>query len=210
MKVLKIMIVLVIAMFYSPLLAGIEAMHKPFYASAYRIHIDANIIDKNAIETARVYFKHQKNAKYKVFSTMSCKKTLCRATLPSPMEKTRKIYYTIVYSNKLHKVFRSEELMIRQKDMLILASNQSKAKNHFVINTEFAKAPSSISGFQDDISISKVKKHNRIGVLVDITDKKDAGIKNISKEIRSEYGGNASSAISPVLVGVLLLLLIAI
>jgi hypothetical protein len=195
---------------YYPLFAGIEIIHKPFYASGYRINIDANIIDKNAIETARVYFKDDDNSSYKVFSSMHCKKQLCRATLPSPIDNTKKIYYTIVYSNKLHKVFRSEELVIQKKEMLMLGQNQSKASNHFIIHTEFAKAPSSIRGFEDDVSIVKIKKHNRIGVLVGMLDKKDAGIKSISKDIRSEYGGNNTTVISPVLVGVILLFLIAI
>jgi len=205
----KSKIIILFFLLYYPVFASIKSLYKPFYASGYRIHIDAIIEDKNFIEMARVYFKTKKDEKYKVFSSMKCKKGLCRGTLPAPISSTKEIYYSIVYSNKLKKVFRSEELIIRQKMMLMLAQNQSKDKSPFVLNTEFAKAPSSIVGFEDNFHIIKVKKSNRIGVLVDILDKKDAGINNISKEIRSDYGGNASTTVSPILIGALIMLLIA-
>jgi len=202
------LILLSITAFY-PLLAGINSIQKDFYAPNYRINIDATIEDRNFIESARVYFKSQKDDKYRVFSSMRCKKSLCRAVIPSPISSTNNIYYRIVYSNKLHKVFSSRELMITKKDMLILAQNQTKDKSEFTIYSEFAKIPKSVVGFSDNFNIKQVKKANRIGVIIDITDKKDAGIKDISKEIRSDYGGNASSNISPILIGALLMLLIA-
>ena len=61
----------------------------------------------------------------------------------------------------------------------------NKALKKFLSNKEIllVKSPSSIAGFSDNFTIQKVKKANRIGVLVDIIDKKDAGIKDISKEI---------------------------
>lgn len=207
MKILKI--ILLFSILFYPALAGIESLYKASYASGYRIYIDVIIEDQNFIETARVYFKSQKNEKYKFFSSMKCTKGLCRGTLPAPIDSTNKIYYSVIYSNKLHKVFRSEELVMKQKEMLILGQNQTKDKTHFVVNTEFENAPSSIVGFSDDFSIAKVQKYNRIGVLVDMLDKEEAGIKNISSEIRSEYGGNASTTVSPILIGALIVLLIA-
>ena len=201
--------IIILAVLFYPLVASIKSVPKDFYAPNYRINIDATIEDKNFIESARVYFKSQKSAKYEVFSSMKCKKSMCRAVIPAPISSTNKIYYTIVYSNKLHKVFSSRELVVEKRGMLILAQNQTKDKSKFIINTEFAKAPSSVVGFSDNFTINKVKKANRIGVLVNIVDKTDAGIKNISKEIRSDYGGNASSSISPILIGALLMLLVA-
>jgi len=167
---------------------SIELVEEEFFASDYRIVIDATISDESGILDARLYFKRGKDKKYKFFSPMKCKKKLCRGLIPAPHEDTEKIIYKIVYKNGKKVIFSSDQYRMKEKKLLALQANQTKDKSPFVIKTEWRKTPT-IYGYADNYSIAKVATKDKIGVLANLVDAKDAGVSNTSKIDAASYSG---------------------
>jgi len=191
---------------------NIEFSPKKFYATGFRIKIDAKIDDKSGVYDARVYFKSLKSKNYRVYSQMKCKNDYCVATIPAPIG--RNIYYKILYQNYRGEVFVTEEFSMEKRDMLELKNYQTRDKNEIILGTDFKFPPKTIIGFKDkNLKVKLINNSEKIGVLAKIIDKKSAGIKD-TKEINGEFAGTISTvseekrSILPIIGGVAILFMI--
>jgi hypothetical protein len=205
-KVLKSMwlILLPLGMLFSK---GIDFTGEEFFASDYRITIDASITDEDGVVDARVYFKRSRTHKYRFFTPMKCKGKLCRGLIPAPHQNTQRIYYKILYKNGKKRLFSSEEYVMKQRELLALQGNQTKDNSPFVIKSELAKVPT-LTGFVDNYSVAKVATKDKIGVLADLVSAKDAGVKNISKIDAQSFSGIGVDIPPYAAIGAVLLVLI--
>ncbi len=159
-----------------------------FYATNYRIFIDAIIEEKSGIEDARVYFKSSKKREYLIYAPMKCKDIYCRAILPKPNRNRKNIFYKIIYQNNSGYVYSSDEVVMQKRDLLELKSYQTKDNKKIIFKTDLVKAPKEIYGFDDNFEIKTIPKSERIGVLAKIIKKEFAGIKDEEREINGKFG----------------------
>lgn len=184
---------------------SINSVTDEFYASGYRINIDAIIDEKTQIVEARVYFKDKRNRKYQAFSKMICKKKICRGVLPTPNEDTKEIFYTILYKSVSNKVYISKEYRLLKREMLMLGKNQIKDNNSFILGTDLKITPRYVYGFKDNYSIIKVPSKEKFAITAGLISTKDGG----KSKVTAKYGGSSAKEVSPTLLGGIVALLLA-
>jgi len=210
-KLFKILILTIICSTWLIAMDSMEFYPKKFYATGFRINIDAKIEEKSGIYEARVYFKGLKSKDYQVYAQMQCKNDYCKATLPAPIGEN--IYYKILYQNYRRQVFVTEEFSMQKRDMIELKDYQTRDKSDIILGTDLFKPPRTIVGFKDkNLKVKTINSSEKIGVLAKIIDKSSAGIKDINK-IDGEFEGTIGTvgeerSILPIIGGVALLFMI--
>lgn len=186
---------------------SVDVVNEEFFASDYRLMIDATITDRNGIVDARLYFKRAKDQQFHFFAPMKCKGKLCRGYIPAPHSDTQKVEYKVVYKNKKKMIFSSDNYRVKKRELLALQMNQTKDKSPFVIKTEFAKQPT-LYGFADNYSIKKVAIKDKFGVLADMLTQQEAGVKDMSQIDVLSYSGIGIDIPPYAAIGVVLLVLV--
>ena len=206
----RIIYIFTIFLFFSvELLANeIKVLSEDSYLIGYRIRVDANIIDKGKILQARVYFKSSQSKDYQVYAPMKCIGSSCRAILPIPIGKNRAIDYKIIYINSNEKIYSTNSLMLRAKEMIALQNNQKKDTKALILKTDSKRVPKSIKGFRDNFVIKTIKKSKRIGVLAGLISAKKAGVSSLVTGIDGTFRGDTAPAIPVAILGGIMMLLI--
>ena len=126
-----------------------------------RIPIDARIRDDAGVDLARVYFKSQ-TAKDYHFVPMQSTADEYMAILPAPSEQGQ-VEYLILVKNRANEVRRSKVFSIKVKKSRDRAVAQPG--DRIDVYTELPEAPTTITGFSDNIAIDVVESGARYGVV---------------------------------------------
>ena len=142
---------------------------------------------------------------FKIIAKMKCKKKLCRATLPTPNENTKEIFYIVLYKSLANKIYISKEYKLSKREMLMLGKNQTRDNNSFTLGTDLKITPRYVYGFRDNYSIIKVPSKSKFAITAGLISKKDGG----RSKVTAKYGGSSAKEISPTLLGGVVALLLA-
>jgi hypothetical protein len=157
------------------------------YVPQNRIMMNAKIDSASPIQVARTYFKSSDVGDY-VFVPMACNSALtsCKAVLPAPSKETASIDYLVLVVDADKKVYKTQTFTALAKDDNTLPAYQSASKEGALqVNTGLAKAPQSVVGFTDSMTIDTIESAARFGVV--------AGIYNSSKSGAAAAASGATS-----------------
>ncbi|MEA3354645.1 MAG: hypothetical protein U9Q33_12610 [Campylobacterota bacterium] len=192
------------------------------YTEGYRVVIGGKINDTLGIYDARVYFKDKKQKIYHLFSSMKCKGDICQGTIPIASKETKSFNYLVLYQNNGGEIYKTREFEIFKKDLIELPKWQNTDRSRLTLNTELAKIPRQLYGFDDKVRIKEVLPEQKIGCLSKISNCEMAGVKDqmaisgtfkgelglLDKELdKSEKDENKSLLSSPYTIGAIILLL---
>ena len=178
--------------------------HAPYsYAvPGNRITITGTINDPAGIKIARCYFKASGEADY-VFVPMQKQEgtlTIYSATMPALSNNTKSIQYLLLAVNNSGQVAKTAEFVIPVTESLVVPGWQSSAIGRAAIrvSTELAKAPETVSGFTDDVTVDAVESTARFMVASEV------GVASglaVSAGSAAASAGTAGTAVSAAAVG---------
>ncbi len=169
-----------------------EVTHEPidYFVPGNRIQLDAEVTDDDGIELVRCYFKAQGEADFVFVKTEKFKKNDYRAILPSPAAYTDTIEYLFLVVNKNKQVVKTQVFQINKDDAKDVPDWQEVSsvgsEGDIAVYTELSKAPETVPGFSDSISLDIVESSARFGMV--------SGI--YSASAMASTGGSATAATS--------------
>jgi hypothetical protein len=129
-----------------------------------RITLNAEVRDPAGIKLVRCYFRAAGEADY-VFVTMSKQsESTYIATLPAPSATSKALEYMVLSVNTYNSVVRTKQatVAINTDPAIPTPDTQQNAEQGTInISTELAKAPQTVSGFADNITVDVVESSSR-------------------------------------------------
>ena len=146
-----------------------EVNHSPidFFVPAKRIQLDATVTDKHAVKLVRCYFKADEQAEYVFVEMERIDKNRYRAILPSPADYTHRIKYLFLAVNADNQVVKTQTFTVTKGGATDVPEWQEvRAVGVIAVYTELSKAPETVSGFSDSITVDAVESSARFGMVV--------------------------------------------
>ena len=147
-----------------------EIRHTPidFFVPAKRIQLDATVTDKHAVKLVRCYFKADAQAEYVFVKMERIDKNSYRAILPAPADNTGRIEYLFLAVNISNQVVKTQTFTVNKggKNEDVPDWQEVSAVGVIAVYTELSKAPETVSGFSDSITMDAVESSARFGMVV--------------------------------------------
>jgi hypothetical protein len=145
--------------------------HTPlsFFVSENRIKISADVTDEAGVKVVRCYFRAAGQADYVFVRMESVKEDRYEGILPKPRKDTQTLEYILLAVNQKDRVVKTEAFRVEKKDGKEVPEWQKVvSEGEIRVSTELAKAPETLPGFKDSISLDVVESAGRFGTAVGI------------------------------------------
>lgn len=152
--------------------------HKPIDSAVagQRIGVNARVSDPAGVETVRTYFRARDGAHFSFITMQESAEqgstgNEYQGMLPAPGNGAEWIDYLILAKNGSDQVVKSQTFR-----MQVLDSEQAATYAEPVrVQTELARAPETVTGFDDNIIVDVVESAVKYGVVAGLTDPVSAG-----------------------------------
>lgn len=148
--------------------ASTKIMHTPpaYFIPGHRIAVKADVTDKAGITVARCYFRATDQADYVFVSLNPATDGTYEGILPAPSKETQTVTYLFLAVNGKGKIVKTESFSVNKiEGEEIPAWQQTGSEGNIQVSTELAKAPESVSGFSDSITMDVTESSARFGAV---------------------------------------------
>jgi len=150
----------------TPVTAKVKHEPIPYFVPEKRIQLDAKVSDEKGIRLVRCYFRGDAAAEFVFVGMEKVDDHEYRAILPAPALYTIGMEYLFLVVNLDNQVVKTQIFKVkRDYDADVPDWQEVSAVGIIPVYTELAKAPETVAGFSDSISLDVVESSARFGMV---------------------------------------------
>ncbi|GEM_PF-3071272 len=147
----------------------IKPLPLEYFVSEHRIKVSADVADEAGIKLVRCYFRAAGQADYVFVQMDPAKGNTYEGILPKPDTDTQTLEYIFLAVNQKDQVVKTEIFKVEKGEGKEVPEWQKvTSEGEIRVSTELAKAPETLPGFKDSITLDAVESAGRFGTAVGI------------------------------------------
>ncbi len=168
-----------VAVFVIPLNSGTAFAQEPktritpkpleYFVSEHRIKVSADVADEAGVKVVRCYFRAAGQADYVFVPMEPVKGNTYEGILPKPDTTTQTLEYIFLAVSQKGQIVKTETFKAEKNEGKEVPEWQKVvSEGEIRVSTELAKAPETLPGFKDSISLDVVESAGRFGTTAGI------------------------------------------